>query len=42
VRTDGPARVLVVSAQSFRTLMEDVPKMQTKVLMALAARIPQE
>jgi CRP-like cAMP-binding protein len=42
VRTNGPARVLVVGAQAFRKLMEDVPKMQTKVLMALAARIPQD
>jgi CRP-like cAMP-binding protein len=40
VRTRGAARVLVLTASGFRTLMRDVPSIQTKVLMALAARIP--
>jgi len=42
VRTRGPARVLVVTASGFRTLMHDVPSIQDKVLAALAARIPDE
>jgi CRP-like cAMP-binding protein len=42
VRTRGPARVLVVGASAFRTLMRDVPSIQAKVLAALAARIPPE
>jgi CRP/FNR family transcriptional regulator, cyclic AMP receptor protein len=39
VRTRGPARVLVLTASGFRTLMRDVPSIQAKVLMALAERI---
>ena len=42
VRTRGPARVLVVSAHAFRRLMDDVPSIQTRVLMAVAARVPRE
>jgi CRP/FNR family transcriptional regulator, cyclic AMP receptor protein len=42
VRTRGPARILVVTASGFRTLMHDVPSIQDKVLAALAARIPDE
>ncbi len=42
VRTRGPARVLVLTASGFRTLMRDVPSIQDKVLSALAARIPDE
>jgi CRP/FNR family transcriptional regulator, cyclic AMP receptor protein len=42
VRTRGPARILVVTASGFRTLMHDVPSIQEKVLTALAARIPDE
>jgi CRP-like cAMP-binding protein len=42
VRTRGPARILVVTASGFRTLMHDVPSIQDKVLSALAARIPDE
>jgi CRP-like cAMP-binding protein len=42
VRTRGPARVLVMSAQAFRTLLHDVPSIQTSVLMAVATRIPRE
>jgi len=39
VRTRGSARVLVLTASGFRTLMRDVPSIQAKVLMALAERI---
>jgi len=39
VRTRGPARVLVLTAASFRRLMQDVPSIQGKVLAALAARL---
>jgi len=42
VRTRGPARVLLLTASGFRTLMRDVPSIQAKVLMALAARVPPE
>jgi CRP-like cAMP-binding protein len=42
VRTRGPARILVVTASGFRTLMHDVPSIQDKVLAALAARIPDD
>lgn len=42
VRTQGPARILVVAASGFRTLMHDVPSIQEKVLAAITARIPDE
>lgn len=42
VRTRGPARVLVVEARAFRSLMSDVPQIQGKVLRELAARIPHD
>jgi CRP-like cAMP-binding protein len=42
VRTRGPARVLVMSAQAFRKLMRDVPSIQTRVLMAVAVRLPRD
>jgi CRP/FNR family transcriptional regulator, cyclic AMP receptor protein len=42
VKTRGPARVLVMSAPAFRTLMQDVPSISLNVLMAIAARIPRE
>src|SRR5438477_5518851 len=42
VRTRGPARVLVVTASGFRTLMHDVPSIKDKVLAAVTARIPDE
>jgi len=42
VRTRGPARVLVITASGFRTLMRDVPSIKDKVLAALTARIPDE
>jgi CRP-like cAMP-binding protein len=42
VRTRGAARVLVINAQAFRTLMQDVPAIQAHVLMAVAARLPRD
>ena len=42
VRTRGSSRVLVMSAQAFRTLMHDVPSIQAHVLMAVAARLPRD
>ena len=42
VRTRGPARVLVLGASGFRTLMHDVPSIQGKVLAALTARLPDD
>ena len=42
VRTRGPARVLVITASGFRTLMRDVPSIKDKVLAAVTARIPDE
>ena len=40
VRTRGPSRVLVLRASDFRTLMRDVPSIQSKVLTAVALRLP--
>jgi hypothetical protein len=34
--------VLVIGAQAFRALMRDVPSIQTRVLMAVAARLPRD
>ena len=42
VKTRGPARVLVLTASGFRTLMHDVPSLTDKVLAAVTARIPDE
>jgi CRP-like cAMP-binding protein len=42
VRTRGPARVLVITASGFRTLMHDIPSIKDKVLAAVTARIPDE
>jgi len=39
VRTLGPARVLVVTASGFRTLMRDVPSIKDKVLEAVTSRL---
>jgi CRP-like cAMP-binding protein len=39
VRTKGPARVLVVTASGFRTLMHDVPSIKDKVLEAVTSRL---
>jgi CRP-like cAMP-binding protein len=42
VRTRGPARILVLAASGFRTLMRDVPSIQDKVLAAITARVPDD
>ena len=42
VQTRGHARVLVITASGFRTLMHDVPSIKDKVLAAVTARIPDE
>lgn len=42
VKTRGPSRILVLTASSFRMLMNDVPSIRDKVLAALTARIPDE
>jgi len=42
VTTTEPSRLLVLTAQSFRTLLRDLPGLQLKVLDALAERLPQE
>ena len=42
VKTRGPARILVITASGFRTLMRDVPSIKDKVLAAVTARIPDE
>jgi CRP-like cAMP-binding protein len=42
VKTRGPARVLVITASGFRTLMRDVPSIKDKVLAAVTARLPDE
>jgi len=40
VTTTKPSRVLVITPQSFRMLLRDVPSLQLKVLDALAERLP--
>jgi CRP/FNR family transcriptional regulator, cyclic AMP receptor protein len=42
VRTRGPTRLLVLAASGFRTLMREVPSIQSKVLTAVALRLPPE
>lgn len=42
VTTTEPSRLLVLTAQSFRTLLRDLPSLQLKVLDAVAERFPQE
>ena len=42
VRTRGPSRVLVIGAQAFRTLLRDVPSIQTNVLIAVAVQLPRD
>jgi CRP/FNR family transcriptional regulator, cyclic AMP receptor protein len=42
VKTRGPARILVLTASGFRTLMHDVPSIQDKVLAAVTARLPDD
>jgi CRP/FNR family cyclic AMP-dependent transcriptional regulator len=40
VTTTSPVRALVVTEQSFRSLLDQAPDVQTKVLRALADRVP--
>ena len=42
VTTTEPSRLLVLTAQAFRTLLRDLPSLQLKVLDVLAERLPQE
>ena len=42
VTTLTPVDILLVTARDFRTLMQDVPSLQPKVLYALAMRLPPE
>jgi CRP-like cAMP-binding protein len=42
VTTDSPARLLVVTDRAFRELMRKMPSIQSKVLAALAERVPVE
>jgi CRP-like cAMP-binding protein len=42
VTTTMPTRVLVITAQAFRSLLRRTPSLQLKVLEALAARLPEE
>jgi CRP-like cAMP-binding protein len=42
VRTRGPARILIMTASGFRTLMHDVPSIQDKVQAAMTARTDDE
>lgn len=42
VTTTEPSRVLVLTAQAFRTLLRDLPGLQLKVLDAVATRLPVE
>jgi CRP-like cAMP-binding protein len=40
VTTTAPSRLLVITADDFGRLMRDVPSIQTKVLAAVADRVP--
>jgi CRP-like cAMP-binding protein len=42
VTTTMPTRVLVITAQAFRSLLRRTPSLQLKVLEALAERLPEE
>ena len=42
VTTRSAARLLVVNASAFRSLMKDIPTLQGKVLEAVAARLPED
>jgi CRP/FNR family transcriptional regulator, cyclic AMP receptor protein len=42
VTTTKPSRLLVITAQAFRTLLRDLPSLQFKVLEALASRLPKD
>jgi CRP-like cAMP-binding protein len=42
VTTTAPARMLVITARDFRSLLRRTPSIQLKVLEALASRLPNE
>jgi CRP-like cAMP-binding protein len=42
VTTTKPSRLLVITAQAFRSLLRDLPSLQFKVLEAVAARLPKD
>jgi CRP/FNR family transcriptional regulator, cyclic AMP receptor protein len=42
VTTTAPSRLLVITADDFRRLMRDVPSIQTKILEAVASRLPSD
>lgn len=42
VRTTAPTHALVITASAFRRLLRRMPSIQTKVLQALAERLPPE
>ena len=42
VTTTAPARMLVITARDFRSLLRRTPSIQLKVLEALASRLPDE
>ena len=42
VTTTAPARMLVITARDFRSLLRRTPSIQLKVLEALASRLPND
>lgn len=42
VTTTWPSRILLLTDRSFRSLLRETPSLQTKVLSALASRLPPE
>jgi len=40
VTTTTPARILVVTRRDFRRLLDDMPSLQSKILAAVAERLP--
>ena len=42
VTTTWPSRILLLTDRDFRSLLRESPSLQTKVLTALAARVPPE
>jgi CRP/FNR family cyclic AMP-dependent transcriptional regulator len=42
VTTTGPARLLVITARDFKSLLRRTPSIQIKILEALASRLPDE
>jgi len=42
VTTTAPARMLVITARDFKTLLRRTPSLQLKILEAIASRLPDE